>query len=85
MLTKIIETDEKMNMLNVHEYVEKRKLMNIKGCESKKVYDDFLTFCEEKQRAPMGYFAFRKILMSQYALKSKQIRTNNDDRIYIFY
>lgn len=85
MLIKIIETDEKTTIKNIHNYVEKRKLSNIKGCESKKVYNDFLIFCEENKCAPTGYFMFRKILMSTYNLKSKQICLNNDERIYIFY
>lgn len=85
MLKKIIETDENINIAHISEYVKKRKLENIKGCESKKVYNDFLIFCKERSYAELGYFTFRRILMSTYDIKSKQIRLNNDERAYIFY
>ncbi len=85
MLNKIIETDENINIEHIKEYIQKMKIENIKGCECKKVYHDFLIFCEKKHYAQLGYFSFRKILMSEYDIKAKQIRLNNDERVYIFY
>lgn len=84
MLTKVIETNNKINNIRIKQYVDERGINNIKGCASKEVYEDFLNFCNINQYAQIGYITFRKYLMSKYNLKSKQIRTNNR-RVYILY
>lgn len=84
MLKKIIETSDECAKQHIAEYVEKKGgIDELRGCITKEIFDDFMSYCIQHQIAKVGYHAFRRLIISMYDIEFKQAIGKDNVRYYV--
>ena len=84
MLKKIIETSDECAKQHIADYVEEKGgIDELRGCITKDVFNDFMSYCVQHQIAEVGYHAFRRLLQLMYNVDFKQAIGKDNVRYYV--
>jgi predicted nucleotide-binding protein (sugar kinase/HSP70/actin superfamily) len=83
MLKKLVESNDSVAKNHIVKYVEEKGgIEELRGCITKDVFNDFISYCDHNKFGKIGYHAFRRFLFEIYNVKSKQALTD-EGRYYV--